>query len=546
MLGLALAFAVSREILALSSGFTIGRLAQLSLPAAGLATLMVLLVTLDVRAPPRMLGRAGLTAWQVVALALLALGMAWAMASVGFSFSPTYFLVGLLVVAGMGTASFLTLAHDNAYGLVVFLLTLPFLSLLEWDLPNTWLGGGTWGIWILSPSIVLIWWISLLSIISQVSRRSSPVKSPLTKYVVAWALVLLLSSMASAEITTSLRKLSLELLCFPLLGLLVVNRVRSRQDWSLATLAVVGYTTLRTLIVYYFVLRSPIEEVSAFSLYGSYYVLLHQSGMIGRIAIFGFPLALTFAISPQTTRRRIAFAIVAAFLVLIILVNRQRNSVLSIVFSLPLVLAAYRGWRRRGRVALLVCLVAIATAVLQQTIVEGIGGFDRFQSWTSVKAILHDQAPRLDAWGAALKMIRDHPLLGIGPNMWTRYYPRYSDHPALYFRRDYQLREAHSRYLGWAVEGGLGTLAVFVALVVIPMRNAFVVARKSQHRLMANLSVGLLWGLAVWALKSLSGGTSYHLTNFGTPIIDDGLLFWIAVGLGFALSEVENNAEREE
>jgi hypothetical protein len=69
-------------------------------------------------------------------------------------------------------------------------------------------------------------------------------------------------------------------------------------------------------------------------------------------------------------------------------------------------------------------------------------------------------AARLDYWRATVKMIGDHPWLGVGPGNFHGYYPRYMDASA-----GEKIKDPHNFVLElWATGGAFVLLAVLVAL----------------------------------------------------------------------------------
>ncbi len=69
-------------------------------------------------------------------------------------------------------------------------------------------------------------------------------------------------------------------------------------------------------------------------------------------------------------------------------------------------------------------------------------------------------AYRLDYWSATLKMVRDHPLLGVGAGNFSTYYPRYMAPTALE-----KVKDPHNLFLEqWVTTGLLGLAGLLIVL----------------------------------------------------------------------------------
>jgi len=75
---------------------------------------------------------------------------------------------------------------------------------------------------------------------------------------------------------------------------------------------------------------------------------------------------------------------------------------------------------------------------------------------------------RLDAWGAALRMTEDHPLLGVGPGNFQFVYPEITDRPP----GTRSLGVVHNTYLDMGAELGVLAMALFLAYLAIAFSRA--------------------------------------------------------------------------
>ena len=81
-------------------------------------------------------------------------------------------------------------------------------------------------------------------------------------------------------------------------------------------------------------------------------------------------------------------------------------------------------------------------------------------------------------WTNTLRLIADHPLLGVGPGGWKRVYPYY-DHGVM-IRPDSAPKRPHNDYLWIASEHGLLGLGIYIWLLVAAFRSLFILARRPE------------------------------------------------------------------
>lgn len=127
---------------------------------------------------------------------------------------------------------------------------------------------------------------------------------------------------------------------------------------------------------------------------------------------------------------------------------------------------------------------------------------------------------RLNVWDAVFEMIRDRPIIGIGPghNAFNQIYP-------LYQRPRYTALSAYSVFLEIAVETGLLGLACFLWLIVVTFNNAFV----QMQRLRQSRNVEGFW--LIGAVAAVAGMLAHGTvdTIWFRPEVNS--LWWLMIAL---------------
>ncbi len=127
---------------------------------------------------------------------------------------------------------------------------------------------------------------------------------------------------------------------------------------------------------------------------------------------------------------------------------------------------------------------------------------------------------RRNVWDAVFEMIRDRPIIGIGPghNSFNQIYP-------LYQRPRFTALSAYSVFLEIAVETGFVGLACFLWLIIVIFNNAFIQIR----RLRQSRSVEGFW--LIGALATVAGMLAHGTvdTIWFRPEVNS--LWWLMVAL---------------
>ena len=100
---------------------------------------------------------------------------------------------------------------------------------------------------------------------------------------------------------------------------------------------------------------------------------------------------------------------------------------------------------------------------------------------------------RLDYWNGAVRIARDYPWLGTGPGTFGSVYPKYKTATT----EEAQL--VHNDYLEMWCDSGVAAFAVFVALWVVALGDAFRLVRRRGDA----VSVALCMALVGWVVHGL-------------------------------------------
>jgi len=132
---------------------------------------------------------------------------------------------------------------------------------------------------------------------------------------------------------------------------------------------------------------------------------------------------------------------------------------------------------------------------------------------------------RMNVWTAVIEMIRDRPVLGIGPGnvAFNKVYP-------LYMRPRYSALSAYSVLLEITVESGFIGLMTFLWLLVVTFNQGFVQLKSLRDRqAMESISQEGFWLMA--AIATLTGMMAHGFVDTVWYRPEVNMLWWLMVAI---------------
>ena len=351
-------------------------------------------------------------------------------------------------------------------------------------------------------------------------RRRVPILFPPLEWPVAlfclWTVLSVLGSSDPAVGWFAVRKLVLFLIL-----LFSVTLIRSLRhlEWIYRALFVEGAAaSLLGIIQFVNQYRSVrVEHPHHIYLYLTY---TRITGFMGDWMNFGGQQMLTMSLLAafllfRSRRQWVGWAIAALMTVAIVL-NMTRGVWLGVFVAVIYLVARYKPRLLWGIPVLLLVGYLLLPQVAR----------DR------VRSVLHPSrdpsiAMRFEMWGVGLRMMRKHPLLGVGPNTIPEVYDLYLP-PGKSPARGYH-GHLHSDYVQFAAERGLPCLAIWLWLM-------FAVAVKT-------LEVRKSCPTGGWMIDGALGGWLALMTegffefNFGTsPVL---MLYLFVAATPFIVEQIE-------
>jgi O-antigen ligase len=196
---------------------------------------------------------------------------------------------------------------------------------------------------------------------------------------------------------------------------------------------------------------------------------------------------------------RVGAMIACALSIAGILLSVSRGGLIAL--GVALVTSVFVAGKWRARLAVLTVLIGIVTvgyfgfyasAAVRQRVTQSNGG-----------------SGRTDIWSVGWRMVKAHPLNGVGAGNFPISGRQYLLQPGLTTHAQYILdapKVAHNTYLELLAEGGIPALALFLAIVGLSLRcihKAWRAFRKSKDREMELVCYALFAGLLGFLVASV-------------------------------------------
>ncbi|MGB5933392.1 MAG: O-antigen ligase family protein [Anaerolineae bacterium] len=465
----------------------------------------------------------GLAEWQQMGLLALALGV--------YQFSP-WTLPSLVALAMVGALLYLRLD----LGLAFIALSIPFFlypkplsgkafslvetltlgSFLLWFLKRTicsWsealrrykkdssfeLQEVPWGVWLLRelPSFVPYW-----------ARDFWRSPTMLDLGVLFFLLLSLFSLTVSENFGVSAREFRVVVLESALLYLLLREVPQHKGElWRIVDGLVAGalIVSLYGLFQYFFT-ADVIAVEGVRRIRGVYGSPNNLSLFLGRV----LPLTLAVSLFGVAKKRRLVYGAASLPMLVCLFLTFSRGAWLLGVPAAVLFLGLMRGRR-----AFLAALGGVGAAILA---LLPLAGLERLTSLLSTQEGTTQR--RLALWRAALQMIRDHPIFGVGLDNFLYQYPRYMLPEAW---QEPDLSHPHNLILDWWIRLGVLGVVALIWLEVAFFKVALRLYRSLEDEGMRVLSLGLMGSMVDFLAHGLVDN-SYFL-------VDLAFIFCLTLGL---------------
>jgi putative inorganic carbon (HCO3(-)) transporter len=333
-----------------------------------------------------------------------------------------------------------------------------------------------------------------------VVRRLPIVAPPMLRWVVVLLLIHFLSALQSSDLDTTWNAITTFFIEGIGLYFLLINVIRTPEMLRATTWALLGAgAVVSALSVHQAITSNYGSDYFGFaqatsaaistgvSTLAGDVVQPRLAGSIGETNRFAqtmlmlIPLGIFRFIDEKSLTMRALAAISTALITLAVVFTFSRGAAVGLG-ALMLALMALRLIQFRHVLAMLLVLVLVLVAFPQYA--NRVGSLAAVASVTSgggTSAIDNSLLSRVtETLSAGLVMV-DHPILGVGPDMFPFYYQQYAEIVGILVKNG-AAREAHNLYLGVGAELGVIGLVVFLIIAYLTLRMLLLARRRSLIR----------------------------------------------------------------
>lgn len=232
--------------------------------------------------------------------------------------------------------------------------------------------------------------------------------------------------------------------------------------------------------------------------------------------ILALPLAFMAARSEPVGWKRMLWNTAGGLFIVNILMTASRGAFLGLVATLGMLVYHLRPRRRLLMATAAAGALVIAVLTSSSTLTNRLfAGFDEESQLSSVRA---SDANRLALFYGGLRMIAEHPILGVGLGSFARLSPQYTE-----IDRD---KIAHNTYIEIAAELGIPVLLLFLGLlhgVARSLKRSGEIAAATGRERLRDWTLGLRIGLIGYMIPAIFLSSQYEK------------FFWLFVFLSIAI-----------
>lgn len=250
----------------------------------------------------------------------------------------------------------------------------------------------------------------------------------------------------------------LQLLASALCFLAAREAARAEQGMRIAANVLVASATVLAMMHFAFHFLGQHSDAAVI---GAFY----QADVAAGYFVMVCPLALSLAVGARTAESRVAYVAATLCVGCALILSYSRGGSLAFWAVTGLSVPAWMmlgkiSWPRAMVFPIVICVVIVALSGVLTSAGRRLVPATAVARTAKLGSKDSSVQARLMFWRGAVQMAAARPLLGWGPSCFGRVLPRYQDDVRFYSRYP------HNEYLTFAAEGGLLSLAAFLAFLV--------------------------------------------------------------------------------
>ena len=453
-----------------------------------------------------------------------------------------YVLVIIFVIGSLIISCYCMMSEKKLYGIVMFLVAIPFLFFIHREHRQIGFEELKIGELTIPLSVIYLIIIFLFFLVANSSSKMMSVSRNERYFLSLFgvlALVSIFPIIFSKDPYHSFVYYSLTIIIPFIYFYIVLKSIKSINDVKIFVTALIFSIFLfQFFALYYRYQIGGVESVTT-GFYGTKTMKFVFTGFSGPL----IPLVIPFQIAMYNLQKgwkKIALGCSFIILLIFLFFSNNRTATIGILLYLFVFVYYYRAGIAKKIYFSLTGLLILALLIIYSPVVFEFMRMYRFVNLLprllSSESLDIISSNRIDIWYAAIKMIRDFPIFGIGPGMWDTYIPQYSLDP--YFYKDifgvlikYYSMDSHNMYLLMWLDFGLIGFLCFLVILYTIVKIGVNTIKESSSIFIRQLSVGAFASVLSWIVMSL----------FAMRLLSDemiySIVFWSLIAIILKLNE---------
>jgi len=300
------------------------------------------------------------------------------------------------------------------------------------------------------------------------------------------------------------------------LFLLIVNNVKEKKGVNEIVLAIVLAGVIASLFSLY-----ENRGIKFGALRFAYTSTFGNPIFFAQYISLAIPISVAMCLQKNSVRHylsRVFFGLSASFMLVFLLLTRSRGAYLGVAVAflycyIVLLLHCSKKLRKVLIGVLIACLIASSVGLMCLPQLKGLVGENiRFRNLI-----------RVYLWGSTFRMVKDHPILGVGAGNFKVIYPLYrSAKVRETIPKGVKYSKAHNDFLQiWAEMGTLGLICFLWILFSLAPRVLYPLPERTGPS--AHISLGLSAGIIALLVQAFFNPLLY--------VPASGMGFWTLLGL---------------
>ncbi len=343
-------------------------------------------------------------------------------------------------------------------------------------------------------------------------------RSPVTKWLAAFAAVFMTATLLSVDVSASLRG-GLLTTAFTLFGLVALDNCRTEEQLDrimtvmMASGACVAAFGLLQAVFGADSARAWVDSSSFADLSLRVYSTLENPNVLSEYLLLAIPIGAACVFNAESRRRRSVCLVCLGLMCLCLLLTYARGGYL----GLAIAAAVFLVLMDRRFIAIAPLMLLAVLAVLPQGMIERLASIGNVKETSTTY--------RVYIWMATIELLREHWVFGIGTGVeaFRKVYQRYSFNAVA-------APHSHSLYLQVLCECGVMGFVSLMGAVIAYFRELGRAFRGADRRMKIRAAALIASGVGFLA----QGATDYSFYNYRVILI-----FWTVMGLGAALANIQ-------